>query len=616
MAAPMATTRPIFTTVQPSQRYTRFRPCPICGGFDSQRRGRSERCYGYVTESGHTAYCSREELAGALPQSGPLSTYAHQLQDACPCGHVHGEQYTAPAPARTSSPKPAATPATRSATRSHRRQTPDRAYVYHNADGSERFRVLRIGQSGKDKRFVQQRPDGAGDWLDGLDGLAPTLYRLPDLMAAPMHRPVFVVEGEKCADALAALGLVATTSAGGALKWERAEGRHDALRGRCVVVLPDNDKPGRAHARAVAADLQTTAKSVRILALPGLPDKGDVYDWLQRGGTAIELHELALTIAVETGAPDGEEDAGEDAAEAEDGEELTPSATPGTDPVTYNTVVHLRARDAWDRKLQANANIPNPYKALIAKIRDEWDSGRARRGPHNSLRIARSVWANHLSTSVTTITRQLELVEQAGLVRREHDVTYDEQTGLARRHLSIVPTPALLDQIQDAEVVPPARGGARVRCRHCGSDDVHVVCKHCGASDPLNAPADDGDQADERREQRASVRSRNNSPAINLNQSDRWGKHAPDSAAPAAPVERAPQSPPVSDKGAAAGYGYALTRKPWGSDMPPEPTPATCDHPPHARVTLHGGVSTCGHCGARGNLDLDLDPDPEEEHAS
>jgi hypothetical protein len=59
-----------------------------------------------------------------------------------------------------------------------------------------------------------------------------------------------------------------------------------------VVLLPDNDQPGRDHVRGVVAILEPVARSIRILELPGLPAKGDVVDWLEAGHTADELREL------------------------------------------------------------------------------------------------------------------------------------------------------------------------------------------------------------------------------------------------------------------------------------------------------------------------------------
>jgi hypothetical protein len=105
---------------------------------------------------------------------------------------------------------------------------------------------------------------------------------------------VFVCEGEKDADRLAALGLTATTNPMGAGKWR--EEYAEPLRGRRVGLLPDHDEPGRKHAEQVAASLtRHGAVEVKVLPLPGLPDKGDVSDWLAAGHTAAELLSLAAS---------------------------------------------------------------------------------------------------------------------------------------------------------------------------------------------------------------------------------------------------------------------------------------------------------------------------------
>ena len=116
-------------------------------------------------------------------------------------------------------------------------------------------------------------------------------YRLPALLAAPEGSLVFVVEGEKDADRLAGLDLLATTNAGGAGTWR--EDYNAALIGRRVVIAPDNDNTGREHAETVQASLVAAGVSVAILELEGLPPKGDVSDWLNAGGTAERLVALA-----------------------------------------------------------------------------------------------------------------------------------------------------------------------------------------------------------------------------------------------------------------------------------------------------------------------------------
>jgi hypothetical protein len=144
------------------------------------------------------------------------------------------------------------------------------------------------------KEFQQRRPDGVGGWIRNLDGVRRVLYRLPELRAASHKRFVFVVEGEKDADRLAKLDFVVTTNSGGAqAKW--LPDYSEALRGRRVVLVPDNDDSGREHVRKIAKALRGIATSVRILELPGVPPKGDVSDWLDSGGTKSQL--LALVKA-------------------------------------------------------------------------------------------------------------------------------------------------------------------------------------------------------------------------------------------------------------------------------------------------------------------------------
>jgi len=127
-------------------------------------------------------------------------------------------------------------------------------------------------------------------FINNVNGVRRVPYNLPALLAADASQPVFVTEGEKDADALGALDLVATTNPGGAGKWQREYGEH--LRGRDVVVLPDNDDARRNHAAQVQAALTGVARSVRVLPLPNLPAKGDVSDWLANGGTRDELPAL------------------------------------------------------------------------------------------------------------------------------------------------------------------------------------------------------------------------------------------------------------------------------------------------------------------------------------
>ena len=120
--------------------------------------------------------------------------------------------------------------------------------------------------------FRQRRPDGRGGSVWGLRGVERVPYRLPELLGAVADRLVFIPEGEKDADNLVKLGLVATCNSEGAGKWRPHFARYFV--GRDVVILPDNDDPGRKHAASVTSNLAPVARTVRVLALPDRPPKG------------------------------------------------------------------------------------------------------------------------------------------------------------------------------------------------------------------------------------------------------------------------------------------------------------------------------------------------------
>jgi hypothetical protein len=258
--------------VASTQRFTPAHTCPICGGHERLPRGHGRRCHGFRSSDGAWAHCSREEYANGLPYESCSDTYAHRLDGDCRCGVRHDPRPAAPRIGADRARIPIAV-----------------TYEYADADGTLLFQVLRRA----DKTFTQRRPDGAGGWIYNLDGVRRVLYRLAGLLAADPRRIVFVPEGEKDVDRLTDLGLVATTNPGGAGKWRGDYAA--ALRGRHVVILPDNDVPGRRHSWQVTRSLHGVAASVKIIDLPGLPPKGDVSDWLDRGGTVKELRRLVRT---------------------------------------------------------------------------------------------------------------------------------------------------------------------------------------------------------------------------------------------------------------------------------------------------------------------------------
>ncbi len=162
-------------------------------------------------------------------------------------------------------------------------------FDYADADGTLLYQCLKYADP---KSFKQRRPDGNGGWIWKLDERR-VLYRLADLLKHPYGSPVFVTEGEKDADRVAGLNLLATTVASG--KW--TDECVQALAGRHCIVLVDNDEAGRKRAIEAAQRLHGAAETVRIVLLPDLPPGGDVSDWLDADTRrADKLVDMCLDI--------------------------------------------------------------------------------------------------------------------------------------------------------------------------------------------------------------------------------------------------------------------------------------------------------------------------------
>src|SRR5512145_2393224 len=160
-------------------------------------------------------------------------------------------------------------------------------YDYVDEDGNLLSRVMRTSPKG----FYQERYED-GEWKPGMRDVRRVLYHLDELAAADPGTIVYFVEGEKDADNLRALGVLATTMLGGAGKWR--DEYTPALKDMDVVIIPDADDPGRLGAHRVAAAVRPVAASVTIkvpavgkditdhllagLGLEDLRDEGDGLD--------------------------------------------------------------------------------------------------------------------------------------------------------------------------------------------------------------------------------------------------------------------------------------------------------------------------------------------------
>lgn len=149
------------------------------------------------------------------------------------------------------------------------------SYDYVDANGKLLFQKLRyVEESGK-KTFRQRKPNGHGGWEYSLGDVPKVLYNLPAVLDASKNGGVvWVVEGEKDANRLIDMGVVATTMPGGAGKW--LDIHTDSLVGAVVEIVADNDEVGKRHATEVLGRLR--ARGI------------DAQSWISASGKDISEH--------------------------------------------------------------------------------------------------------------------------------------------------------------------------------------------------------------------------------------------------------------------------------------------------------------------------------------
>jgi hypothetical protein len=179
-------------------------------------------------------------------------------------------------------------------------------YRYTDADGN----LLFVKERYVPKTFRVRRASGEYS----LGDTERVLYRLPEVVAGrAAGRTIWIVEGEKDADRLAALGEVATCNFDGAgaanqrPKWRASYNQWLAGAAK-VVVVRDRDVPGHAHARAVA---ESIGGAVRRLDVREAVEGNDLSDHLDAGHALDELVPVDLYGSDDpppTEAPDDPED--------------------------------------------------------------------------------------------------------------------------------------------------------------------------------------------------------------------------------------------------------------------------------------------------------------------
>ena len=218
----------------------------------------------------------------------------------------------------------------------HQAPVLEKEWEYRNEDGDLLFTKRRYKtQDAKGKTYSIHRVDAAGKRIAGLKDTRIVPYRLPELLdAKTAGRAIYLVEGEKAADALVSIGAIATTSHTGAGSWPDEITQYFA--GANIVVIPDNDDPGRQYAKRAISRLLPVVKSIRYLDLDLMVEGDDAYEWVHdMAGTRKELAELAKQAPVIT-----------QEMTVTEGEQLIDTAH--IEQEAYNPTPQLLNIEAWD----------------------------------------------------------------------------------------------------------------------------------------------------------------------------------------------------------------------------------------------------------------------------
>jgi hypothetical protein len=162
--------------------------------------------------------------------------------------------------------------------------TLEQEWHYTDEDGISLFlkqRYKTYDAKGKTYKTLRVMPDNSRVGKLGDCRIVP--YRLPEVLQAVADgKVIYIAEGEKAADALCSLGVVATTSHAGAGNWSPELNQY--FTGANVVIVPDNDVAGWNYAHKIVESLIGTGstKSIRVLDLPHLSHKEDAFEWVNK----------------------------------------------------------------------------------------------------------------------------------------------------------------------------------------------------------------------------------------------------------------------------------------------------------------------------------------------
>ena len=226
--------------------------CPVCGDEDHL----------YINQEGDKTLAFCHKCHASLPK-------VLKALD------VGGEP---PAPVAPSKPK------------DHGKRIERIVYTYRDPDGKEAYCKIRekFADGHKKFSFLYTGPDGTVVYKKPKP--CNNLYNLDRMTAAKKTETLYIVEGEKCADAMTNAGFLATSTNTGAESPNLSDiDRETVKKFTRKVIIPDNDGPGAEYGRA------WEARGAKVLPLPEIwpecPVKGDVADFLGQGGDPEKIRD-------------------------------------------------------------------------------------------------------------------------------------------------------------------------------------------------------------------------------------------------------------------------------------------------------------------------------------
>ena len=182
----------------------------------------------------------------------------------------------------------------------NRTKTGERKHIYKNADGSIFGKKTIVSYSdGTKEPYWSLLDPKTGNYINGLNGLKAPLYNA-DVLHNNSDEPVYITEGEKDAETIARFEGIATTIPNGAGFSQWIPLYSQDLQGRDIIILTDNDEPGRKYGDKVAGNVLSIAKSVKVIPATAIwsdcPEKGDISDIAEKLGDDETINRLTAAI--------------------------------------------------------------------------------------------------------------------------------------------------------------------------------------------------------------------------------------------------------------------------------------------------------------------------------